>query len=146
MNSAETDLKVFWIRADQRWMSLRRQPGKIKFTRKAFLRKIVASRLCLKWPKSIFLMTSFYNKVETGWFEFPSSVFNCCFRSCGLSRIFRYLSSISHLVTVKVGRNKKRRKKLELLKISRLHVWKVRQVKVKDTVIAWLIPSTCLSE
>ena len=28
MNSAETDLKVFWIRADQRWMSLRRQPGK----------------------------------------------------------------------------------------------------------------------
>ena len=29
MNSAETDLKVFWIRADQRWMSLRRQPGSI---------------------------------------------------------------------------------------------------------------------
>ena len=27
MNSAETDLKVFWIRADQRWMSLRRQLG-----------------------------------------------------------------------------------------------------------------------
>ena len=27
MNSAETDLKLFWIRADQRWMSLRRQPG-----------------------------------------------------------------------------------------------------------------------
>ena len=27
MNSTETDLKVFWIRADQRWMSLRRQPG-----------------------------------------------------------------------------------------------------------------------
>ena len=27
MNSAETDLKVFWIRADQPWMSLRRQPG-----------------------------------------------------------------------------------------------------------------------
>ena len=27
MNGAETDLKVFWIRADQRWMSLRRQPG-----------------------------------------------------------------------------------------------------------------------
>ena len=26
MNSAETDLKVFWIRVDQRWMSLRRQP------------------------------------------------------------------------------------------------------------------------
>ena len=27
INSAETDLKVFWIRADQRWLSLRRQPG-----------------------------------------------------------------------------------------------------------------------
>ena len=27
LNSAETDLKFFWIRADQCWMSLRRQPG-----------------------------------------------------------------------------------------------------------------------
>ena len=26
MNSAEADLKFFWIRADQRWLSLRRQP------------------------------------------------------------------------------------------------------------------------
>ena len=32
MNSAETDLKVFWIRADQRWMSLRRQPGFLLFS------------------------------------------------------------------------------------------------------------------
>ena len=27
LNSAETDLKFLWIRADQRWVSLRRQPG-----------------------------------------------------------------------------------------------------------------------
>ena len=37
MNSAETDLKVFWIRADQRWMSLRRQPGSVYLTDAAFL-------------------------------------------------------------------------------------------------------------
>ena len=46
MNSAETDLKLFWIRADQRWMSLRRQPGCL-------------SQISIEWSSfcSIFVVT-----------------------------------------------------------------------------------------
>ena len=46
MNSAETDLKVFWIRADQRWMSLRPQPGHTKQKSSKIPRNI-----CKKLPK-----------------------------------------------------------------------------------------------
>ena len=42
MNSAETDLKVFWTRADQRWMSLRRQlGGDYNFRRLIFDKNVV---------------------------------------------------------------------------------------------------------
>ena len=62
MNSAETDLKVFWIRTDQRWMSLRRQPGQsITKTQNPFfvLSKLVIFRF------SCVLYLIFFAKFDT---------------------------------------------------------------------------------
>ena len=41
MKSAETDLKVFWIRATQRWMSPRSQPGSVSVLTKS-AQKLIA--------------------------------------------------------------------------------------------------------
>ena len=44
MNSAQTNLRLFWIRADQGWMSLRRQPG-LSWQLILTILKILRSRL-----------------------------------------------------------------------------------------------------
>ena len=75
MNNSETDQRLFWIRADQRWMSLRRQPGivtnfqlkrgflTISFKYRKHRQPTMAAALCrnwdwfqkvFMWPKLIF--------------------------------------------------------------------------------------------
>ena len=75
MNSAETDLKVFWIRADQRWKSLRRQPGVIGCSLLDWLGGAVgrwnsAKTLFDPWLTCVFLTRTNYLKIsEQRWFS-----------------------------------------------------------------------------
>ena len=54
MNISETDLKLIWIRADHRWMSLRRQPG-YTIVWKTLRQQIISQKLLNRSPIPLLL-------------------------------------------------------------------------------------------